>query len=289
MGSRMILIVESGATKGDWRIISPSGEESARFLSGGTNVSTMTMHAVKRIIAETTEKIAALGYNVDKIWFYTAGIPTHEIKEILTAVFKEKFPSADIEIEDDLTAAARAACGHKRGITAIIGTGSNSCLWDGEKIVKKIRTGGFILGDEGSASALGKAFIADFIKDLVPENVATRFREKFDVSYETIIENVYRSKGSPSGYLGSFAPFLMQYYETEPYIKELVDNNFRSFIRRVLKQYGTDSPVGITGGFGCALKDIFTRIAQEEGITISGFLASPIEGLIEYHRQYALQ
>lgn len=283
MGRRLTLIVESGGTKGDWRVVSPSGEESCRFISEGTNVSTMTMHAVKRIIAETSEKIAALGYNVEKIWFYTAGIPTHEIKEVLTAVFKEKFPSADIEIEDDLTAAARAACGHKRGITAIIGTGSNSCLWDGEKIVKKIRTGGFILGDEGSASALGKAFIADFIKDLVPENIAADFKERFDSSYESIVENVYRSQASPSGYLGSFAPFLMQYYETEPYIKELVDNNFRSFIRRVLKQYGTDSPVGITGGFGCALNEIFTRIAQEEGITISGFLASPIEGLIKYH------
>ena len=284
MSRRLTLIVESGATKGDWRVISPSGEESCRVLSEGTNVSTMTMDAVRGIIVDTSEKIAALGHDIEKIWFYTAGIPTHEIKEALTAVLKERFPSADIEIEDDLTAAARAVCGHKRGITAIIGTGSNSCLWDGEKVVKKIRTGGFILGDEGSASALGKAFIADYIKDLVPEKVATDFRIRFDGSYEAIVENVYRSTASPSGYLGSFAPFLMQYYETETYIKELVDNNFRSFIKRVLKQYGTDIPVGIIGGFGYALKNIFTRIATEEGVTISGFLASPIEGLIRYHQ-----
>ena len=284
MSRRLTLIVESGATKGDWRVISPSGEESCRVLSEGTNVSTMTMDAVREIIVDTSEKIAALGHDIEKIWFYTAGIPTHEIKEALTAVFKDRFPSADIEIEDDLTAAARAVCGHKRGITAIIGTGSNSCLWDGEKVVKKIRTGGFILGDEGSASALGKAFIADYIKDLVPEKVATDFRIRFDGSYEAIVENVYRSTASPSGYLGSFAPFLMQYYETETYIKELVDNNFRSFIKRVLKQYGTDIPVGIIGGYGCALKEIFTRIAEEEGVTISGFLASPIEGLIRYHQ-----
>ena len=283
MGSRMILIVESGATKGDWRVISPSGEESARFLSGGTNVSTMTTDAVRRIITETSEKIAASGYEIEKIWFYTAGIPTLEAKELLTGTFKTVFPDASIEIDDDLTAAARAACGHEKGITAILGTGSNSCQWDGEKIVKKIRTGGFILGDEGSASALGKAFIADFIKDLVPEKIAADFRERFDSSYESIVENVYCSQASPSGYLGSFTPFLMQYYETEPYIKALVDNNFRSFIKRVLKQYEPDAPVGIIGGFGCALKDIFTRIAQEEGIKTSGFLDSPIEGLIKYH------
>ena len=282
MGSRMILIVESGATKGDWRVISPSGEESARFLAGGTNVSTMTADAVRRIITETSEKIAASGYDIEKIWFYTAGIPTPEAKELLTGTFKTVFPDASIEIDDDLTAAARATCGHEKRIAAILGTGSNSCQWDGEKIVKKIRTGGFILGDEGSASALGKAFIADFIKDLVPEKIAADFRERFDGRYEAIVENIYRSQTSPSGYLGGFAPFLMEYYESDAYIKGLVDNNFRSFIRRVLKQYETADPVGIVGGFGCALKEIFTRIAQEEGIKISGFQDSPIEGLIKY-------
>ena len=279
----MNIIIESGATKGDWRIVSPSGMESARFLAGGTNVSTMSMETVKGIIEDTSSKILTLGGDIENIFFYTAGIPTPEIKVALTAVFREKFPSAEIEIEDDLTAAARAACGHRSGITAILGTGSNSCQWDGERIIRRVRTGGFILGDEGSASTLGKAFIADFIKDLVPEKVAADFRERFDSSYETIVENVYRSAVSPSGYLGSFAPFLMQYYETEPYIRQLVENNFRSFIKRVLKQYDTVAPVGIIGGFGSALKDIFTRIAQEEGITISGFLASPIEGLIKYH------
>ena len=280
----MNIIIESGATKGDWRIVSPSGEESARILTGGTNVSTMAMETVKGVITEASKEILAFGHDIENIFFYTAGIPSPETKTALTTAFKKNFPSANIEIEDDLIAACRAACGHRSGITAILGTGSNSCQWDGEKIVKRVRTGGFILGDEGSASALGKAFIADFIKDLVPENVAADFKERFDSSYETIVENVYRSASSPSGYLGSFAPFLMQYYETEPYITELVDNNFRSFIRRVLKQYGTDIPVGIIGGYGCALKEIFTRIAEEEGVTISGFLASPIEGLIRYHQ-----
>lgn len=280
----MNIIIESGATKGDWRIVSPSGDESARFISGGMNVSTMTPEAVRSIIHETSGKIMSLGHEIENIFFYTAGIPTPEIKKVLSDAFNETFPSARLEIEDDLTAAARAVCGHDKGIVAILGTGSNSCQWDGEKIVKRVRTGGFILGDEGSASSFGKAFIADFIKGLVPERIAADFSANFDSSYEAIVRNVYRSQTSPSGYLGSFAPFLMQYYESEPYIKDLVDNNFRSFVKRVLKQYESDAPVGIIGGFGCALKDIFTRIAAEEGITVSGFLASPIEGLVRYHQ-----
>lgn len=280
----MNIIIESGATKGDWRIVSPSGDESARFISGGMNVSTMTPEAVRSIIHETSGKIMSLGHEIENIFFYTAGIPTPEVKELLSSVFNETFPYARLEIEDDLTAAARAVCGHDKGVVAILGTGSNSCQWDGEKIVKRVRTGGFILGDEGSASSFGKAFIADFIKGLVPERIAADFSANFDSSYEAIVRNVYRSQTSPSGYLGSFAPFLMQYYESEPYIKDLVDNNFRSFVKRVLKQYESDAPVGIIGGFGCALKDIFTRIAAEEGITVSEFLASPIEGLVRYHQ-----
>ena len=192
----MNIIIESGATKGDWRIVSPSGEESARFLSSGINVSTMTFDAVRSIILETSAQIVSLGYRIENIFFYTAGIPTPSIKEELTAVFNNIFPSAKVEIEDDLMAAARAVCGHNCGITAILGTGSNSCQWDGEKIVKRIRTGGFILGDEGSASALGKAFISDFIKDLI-KAVAEKFTTDGPVDLNLVLPESLKNDLEP--------------------------------------------------------------------------------------------
>ena len=279
------IIIESGATKGDWRVISPSGMEIARILTGGTNVSTMKIETVCQIISDAAEQIHNLNHDIENIYFYTAGVITPEITASLTSAFQSTFPSAKIEIANDLVAAARAACGRDCGIVAILGTGSNSCLWDGERIIQTVRSGGFILGDEGSASALGKAFIADLIKGLVPEYITVDFGKEYDGSYEGIVENVYRSKTSPSGYLGSFAPFIMRYYEKDQYIRNLVDNNFRAFIQRSLKKYDTTkNPVGIIGGFGCALKDIFIRIAQEEGISISRFYSTPIEGLIEYHQ-----
>ena len=281
----MNIIIESGATKGDWRVISPSGEEIARILTGGTNVSTMKVDTICRIISDASEQIRNLNHDIENICFYTAGVITPKIRASLESAFKTVFPSAEIEIENDLIAAARAACGRNSGIVAILGTGSNSCLWDGEKIVGSVRSGGFILGDEGSAAALGKAFIADLIKGLVPEHITVDFNKEYDGSYESIIENIYHSKTSPSSYLGGLAPFIMRYYESDLYVRNLVDDNFRAFIQRSLKKYDTTkNPVGIIGGFGCALKDIFSRIAQEEGINISGFQASPIEGLIEYHR-----
>lgn len=280
----MRLIIESGATKGDWRLISSEGRETGRFLAEGTNVSTMPMDRIAGIIRDTAKEVAgAASEPVSSVHLYTAGVITTQTESELTGIIRECFQNSEIEIQNDLTAAARAVCGHKPGIAAILGTGSNSCQYDGGKIVRRIYSCGYILGDEGSAATLGRLFIADFLKGLVPERISLDFASRYDCSYATIVENVYRSSGSPSAYLGNFAPFIMEYYD-DPYIKELVDGNFRNFFRRSIKQYDyTKYPVGIVGGFGNALKEIIERIASEEGITISGFLPHPIEGLKRYH------
>lgn len=281
---KLILIIETGATKSDWRLISETGEVMAHILGQGSNVSTMPIKNIAEIYAETSKKLnISSNDTVSSIHIYTAGVMTAQVREALTDVLKSRFPSAEVEIQDDLVAAARAMCGHKPGITVILGTGSNSCQFDGEKIVKKVYSGGFILGDEGSAAALGKLFISDLLKDLVPPHISDDFASRYDSSYECIIYNIYRSTESPSAYLGGLAPFIMEYYH-EPYIRELVDGNFRAFFRRCIKQYDcTALPIGIAGGFGYAMQDIIRRIAQEEGVNITTFMQHPIEGLIKYH------
>lgn len=280
----MKLIVESGATKSDWRLVTDCGEQVGRFMAEGMNVSTMSVDRVSYIISRTARCVtaAAAGNAVREVYFYTAGVITDEIEAFLTSVLGSVFAGAEVEIQNDLVAAARALCGHEPGIAAILGTGSNSCLYDGEKIVRRIYSSGFILGDEGSAATLGKLFIADFLKGLVPEYIAEDFASRYPSDYASIIGNVYKSGGSPSGYLGGFAPFIMEYYR-DPYIKELVDGNFRAFFTRSIKRYGAGFSVGIAGGFGYALKDIIVAVAQQEGVHISKFMRSPIEGLIEYH------
>lgn len=280
----MKLIVESGATKSDWRLVTDCGEQVGRFMAEGMNVSTMSVDRVSDIISRTARCVtaAAAGDTVKEVYFYTAGVITEEIESFLTSVLGSEFAGAEVEIQNDLVAAARALCGHKPGIAAILGTGSNSCLYDGEKIVRRIYSSGFILGDEGSAATLGKLFIADFLKGLVPEYIAEDFVSRYPSDYASIIGNVYKSGGSPSRYLGGFAPFIMEYYR-DPYIKELVDGNFRTFFTRSIKRYGAGFSVGIAGGFGYALKDIIVAVAQQEGVHISKFMRSPIEGLIEYH------
>ena len=279
----MRVIIESGATKSDWRVVSAAGEEMARFAASGTNVSTMPMSAVEAVVRDVCGQIIEQGIAIDAVYMYTAGVVTAGVRTALMQTFQSIFAGATVEIEDDLTAAARAACGHRAGIVAILGTGSNSCQFDGEKIVKRIYSGGFILGDEGSAATLGKLFIADLLKGMVPKYIADDFASRYQYDYAAIVENVYHSTTSPSAFLGGLAPFILEYYK-DAYIRTLVDDNFRAFIRRSLKQYDVDRyPVGVVGGFGNALKSIFSEIATQEGITLSRFISSPIEELIKYH------
>jgi N-acetylglucosamine kinase-like BadF-type ATPase len=279
----MKIIADCGATKSEWVTIHSDGSTS-RFITKGVNASTMSASAIKDIISEAGEKISVAEQSAAEINLYMAGIPSEEIKKTMCNSLQHYFPIASLEIHSDLLGAARAACGHEPGIAAIIGTGSNSCMYDGIEITKRVYSCGFILGDEGGAATLGKLFIADFLKGLIPAEIASEFSSRYPSDYATIVANVYKSEGSPSGYLGSFTPFILEHYGN-PYIKELVDGNFRSFFRRAIKQYDTDKyAVGVVGGLGYALKDILSRIAEEEGVKISRFIKSPIDGLVEYHR-----
>lgn len=275
------IIVESGATKSDWRVLGQDGREVKRFLRAGTNVSSMKLEDIKStfteaFVSEGLEKAAGF-------YLYTAGVVTPEIADELVNHLRSLAQIDEIEINNDLMGAARGACGHEPGIAAILGTGSNTCFYDGSTLSQKVYSGGYVIGDEGSGASLGKLFLADFIKGLVPDEIAGDFAKEFDSSYAGIVQGVYRS-ASPSGYLGSLAPFILRHY-SHPYAKALVDKNFQSFIDRSLLRYDTARyPVGIVGGFGWACKDIITPLLDKAGIKVSRFIKAPIEGLCEYHR-----
>lgn len=278
----MKIIADCGATKSEWRVLHSDGSVS-NLTAQGINASAMSAESIIRIISDIKEQISATDTSDAEIYLYMAGLPSEELKASITATFSQGFNVSSIEFHSDLTAAARAVCGHKPGIAAILGTGSNSCQFDGEKVVKQVYSGGFILGDEGGAATLGRLFISDFIKGLVPSEIAEDFKSRFPSDYGSIVASIYKSAGSPSGYLGSLASFIMEHYG-HPYTKELVDGNFRAFFRRCIKQYDTDTnSIGIVGGFGYNLQEIINNIAEEEGLSISVYLRDPIDGLIEYH------
>lgn len=286
----MIIIVESGATKTDWCSVAANGK-TIEVKTAGMNISVMPSEAINAIVKEAAPQLNPTGEKVTELHFYAAGLIVPEGEKVpqtalnLDKELKSFFPEAEMEYASDLLDAARAACGHKPGIAAIMGTGSNSCFFDGEKIVKNVRSAGYILGDEGGGARLGKLFMSDFLKGLVPEPVSSEFARDFKVDYMTVVQNVYKSD-APSKYLGSFAPWIIERYDRCEYVKNLVDQNFRDFIERALKQYDIAKyPVGVVGGFGYAHREIFKKVAAEYGIRFSTIIPTPIEGLVKYHTE----
>ena len=286
----MKLLVECGATKSDWTVLD-SGNVRYTFKTEGLNFSSGEDGFIGRTLEQGILKTldACDGQTPDEVFFYAAGLfasddessPCSKLRKRLAAYF----PAARTELADDLLAAARSVCGNNQGIACILGTGSNTCLFNGSRIVRKIPSGGFILGDEGSASALGRVFISDYIKGLVPECVALAFEEKYDMSYASLVQKIYHG-ASPAGFLGSLAPDILAFYGENHYMTHLVDSNFRAFIDRSLKPLLSEKvPIGVVGSFGWACRSIISEIGKQEGVEFARFTASPSAGLIEYHKQ----
>ncbi|MBQ9184389.1 MAG: ATPase [Bacteroidales bacterium] len=284
----MKIIIDSGATKAQWGLVA-DGKEVGMITTAGINLATMSADAVEAIVAEAASQVPA-PEKVEAVYFYAAGLittPGEAVPQLATGLdksFRKYFPNGKFEYASDLLAAARAVCGHSKGIACILGTGSNSCLFDGENIVRNIHSCGFILGDEGSGASLGKRFMAAFLKDLLPEEVASDFASKYEVDYLTVVKNVYRS-AAPSKYLGGFAPYIISWYDRNEYVKELIEENFRDFVKGFLVRYDPSKtlPLGAIGGFAYANKAILEKVAAEEGVRFDKIYKTPIEGLIQYH------
>lgn len=283
----MIIISESGATKTDWRSVSASGNVYS-VKSAGMNVASADSAFIEKSLEDVIPLLNPTGEKVSEIHFYAAGLISDggEVPQsalLLDTELRKAFPEAEIEYASDLLDAARSVCGRSPGIAVILGTGSNSCEYDGDGIVKNVRSGGFILGDEGGAARLGRLFVSDFLKGFVPEPVASEFAETYKVDYLTVVQEVYKGE-SPARYLGAFAPFIASHYNDCGYIKSLIDNNFRALFERCLSQYDLKKyKVGVVGGFGYANREILLRIASEYGVHITDIVASPIDGLVKYH------
>ncbi len=281
----MNLIVDSGATKSIW-CISEGGWHREITLSG-INFSQADPQKVGEVVYEAIRSIRKIqkqwdnSASVTQVFVYGAGIVSEASALPLHLCLERMLPGVPKHYASDLLGAARAVCGHEKGIAAILGTGSNTCQWDGESIVSHIDSGGFILGDEGGAAVLGKLFLSDYIKGLVPEELAAEFREQFQADYPTLVRRVYREE-SPARFLGSIAPFVHTRYEQSAYVRELMTRHFENFFRRTILRY-EPLPVGVIGGFGYACRNLLVPMGERFGIHFTKFYPTPMEGLIAYH------
>ena len=275
----MKLIIESGSTKTDWRSVADDGKVIG-FRTSGINPLLQSEDDIRSVMAKAIPEVNPQGRTIDEVFFYGAGVLSPAFAEPLVSLLATWCPLARIECETDLTAAARALFGDGSGVAVILGTGSNSCLWENGKAVSTIRTGGFILGDEGSGAVLGKMFLSDYIKGLVPEPLKSMFDKEYGLDYASIVTRVYRQE-APSRFLASFARFIMDNKEDE-YAAGLVRRNIRDFMERVLVRYG-ESRIGVVGAFGVACMEELIEIGQEYGLEFVRFVQSPADELVKYH------
>lgn len=278
----MILIADSGSTKTDWRLISEK-EELKSICTPGINPFYQTEEEIENQIS-TLLYPELMGFSVKKIFFYGAGCSFDEKKQMVKNAIAVSFPKAQIEIESDLLAAARGLFQKENGIACILGTGSNSCYYDGKNIIHNVSPLGFILGDEGSGAVLGKKFAADCLKNQLPEKLKEKFLKQYDLTPAQIIENVYK-KPFPNRFLAQFTRFLSENI-TEPSIYNIVFESFTDFFTRNIMQYNNykEYPVCFIGSIAYYFKDVLEVAATELDIRIGTICQSPMTGLIKYHQ-----
>ena len=220
---------------------------------------------------------------ISGIWFYGAGCAFPEKNKIVADALSHYFGVCDIQINSDLLAAAHSLCGKTPGIACILGTGSNSCYYDGREIVQHGSGLGYVLGDEGSGNDLGRKLLSDVLKNQLPATICNLFFETYQVTTGEILDNVYR-KPFPNRYLAQFARFVSANIGF-PEMQTLVVNCFREFFRRNVLQYETAKqlPVHFTGSISFHFSEILKKTAGEFGLTIGNISQEPMAGLVEYH------
>ncbi len=277
----MILIADSGGSKIDWRLLQKNGVIN-QANTPGFNPYYQPVQDLKKSVEEVLLPI--INETVDKVFFYGAGVSSEKNQLTVQNAFKDYFPEARIEIGWDLLAAARALCGHEPGIACIMGTGSNSCLYDGEKIVGNVANLGWILADEGSGAYIGKRFIVDYLRKKLPSSLAEQFHARFPFHREEILERVYQQE-KPSAFLASFTKFIFQHLK-EPYCYQLIYDSFSDFYENNVMKYDNYQKLKVhfTGSIAFYFSDILRQVANDKGITVKNILEGPIAGLTLFHK-----
>lgn len=278
----MILIADCGSTKIDWCLIE-NGKVAKQVFTSGINALLMSEEQIRQTIAD--ELVPEIkGYEIGSVYYYGAGCLFDDICANVRRAIAANIPSAKtIEVDTDLLAAARALCGKNPGIACIMGTGSNSCYYDGVKIVDNVSPLGYILGDEGSGAVLGKLLVGDVLKNQLPAALCEKFLKKYDLDRQKIIEGVYK-KPAANRFLASLSPFLIENIE-EPAVHRLVLNAFKAFFVRNIENYEgyKTMPVSFVGSVAYYYRDVLEEAASSLDIKIGTVIKSPMEGLIKYH------
>lgn len=274
------LIADSGSTKTDWVFVASDGTQVERHTDGinpARDARDIIYNVIRHDLLTQLPPITQL----KAIYFYGAGC-IEPFSQTIRSIFNELLPGCTVEVESDLLGAARALCLHEPGIACILGTGSNSCLYDGENIAKHTPPLGYILGDEGSGSFLGKTLISDIYKGILPGELRQAFCEKYGMGLSDIIERIYRHPAANT-FLASFVPFIAE-HSTHPAIHTLLTDAFRLFFTRNIATYGHKNlPINCVGGIAYQFEEELREAATTVGMKIGRISRRPIESIVQFH------
>ena len=274
----MRLIIDAGSTKMGW-ILMDGPEAKAHFVTKGFNPN----YSPVQDLVETCHG-ASLPNEIQSIYYYGTGCGNEQNCQIIKEVFQNHFPHAHIHVTHDLMAACHAVLGHEKGIACILGTGSNSCLYDGKDILGKAVSLGYLVGDEGSGMHIGREVVRAYFYGFMPEDLRQNFDETFHLELKDFIDKVYHQP-QPSRYLATFAKFAGE-HQSNPFIKELVKGCFKAFIEAfVLRFEGTKTmKVSFVGSVAFHFQNLLKESLLEYGFAMGEVMPSPAEGLIRYYQ-----
>lgn len=276
----MMVIADSGSTKTSWILVNNGVNQS--ITTAGINPMYQDEESIYSLLRdefkpEITEPVS--------VFFYGAGCINNDVNSTVRNALNRFFNIKELTVGTDLLAAARSLCGKSEGIACILGTGSNSCYYDGNGIVKNVSPLGFMLGDEGSGAVIGRKFISDLLKNQLHESIRTKFLESTGLTVAQIMDHVYR-KPFPNRFLARFTVFIHENIEL-PGLRDIVKSSFTDFFERNIRQY-TEAlrlPVHFTGSVAFHFRAILTEVAAECGYQTGRITASPSDGLIEFHTE----
>ncbi len=280
----MLVIADSGSTKADWKIVHAGGTHEM-VSTIGFNPFFYTSEAIEAEL----RKSFIHEVNVEKaeeVNFYGAGCSTPELCAIVAKALEKIFPRAIVRVEHDLLAAARATCGNDPGVACILGTGSNSCEYDGVSITDNVDNLAFLLGDEGSGTHLGKKLLRAYFYRELPRDLREAFDQNFPGGKATVLENIY-AKEHANVYLASFAKFL-SIHSDHFFVKKLVFDSFAEFVDRHVRKYAKHGqyPVHFIGSVAFHFQPILSMVLAERDLKMGVVVKKPIDNLVDYHLKY---
>jgi len=278
------IIADAGATKTEFAVLQ-DGASVHQFFAAGINANYSSDEQIDKVFVDFVDSLLQAYAKPDRITYYGAGCAGEQNAMRIAAVIARHFPSASFQIYSDLMEACHALCGSQSGLVAILGTGSSSCLYDGKNITKRAPSLGYLIGDEGSGTHLGKKLVSCYMMEQLPSYLVDEIETTFDINPAKVIERIYR-KASPNKFFASFAPFV-QKHVNDPVIRQLCKESFGEFFDKQIGYYekGSYETVSLVGSVAFHFKDVIEEVAAERGVKLGTVIGSPMPKLIEFYTQ----